>query len=713
MHGSAWIVAAALVFLAVSAVAADQEWPVYLGDRSNTHFSPLGQINRENVKQLEVAWVCHVGDVRPNRSQMECTPLMVDGVLYSTTPGLRAIALNAATGEELWRFTPLPEGEMAEVAPVGVNRAVVYWADGSDRRILYVAGHYLYSLDARTGKPVPSFGTNGMVELRDGLGRDVSRLYITATSPGIVFSNLFILGSRVAEGPGPAAPGHLRAYDIRTGAIVWVFHTIPQPGEFGYDTWPPDAWKFIGGVNCWPGMALDEKRGILYAPIGSASFDFWGGNRLGADLFANCLVALNAATGKRLWHFQMVHHDLLDRDPPAPPTLVTIRHNGQNVDAVAEVTKSGHVFIFNRETGESLFPIEEKQVPRSDLDGEMAWPTQPFPTKPAPFVRQLFTADEITDITPESHRNVLENFVRLRPHAVFMPPSREGTIIFPGFDGGAEWGGAAVDPKSGILYVNANEMPWVLTMIDAKPTDGSALSSGQLIYRQLCAACHGLDRKGDAGRAFPSLLDVGRKYRSEQITDLLGIGKGMMPSFGFLSEPQRKAVTDFLVGESLGIHDDSRQREVDTDVLGGEPYTHTGYLRWLDLHGYPAIKPPWGTLSAIDLNTGEYVWRTTLGEYPSLKARGIPPTGIENYGGPVLTASGLIFIAASGDEMMHAFDQKTGELLWQAKLPAGGYATPSTYMLRGRQYVVIACGGGKARTKSGDAYVAFALPESH
>jgi quinoprotein glucose dehydrogenase len=706
-----WL-ASAIIFLILfisPAKAADRDWPVYLGDSSKSHFSSLKQINQGNVQHLQAAWEYHAGDARPNRSQIQCNPLIVDGVLYGTTPGLKAIALDAETGKELWRF--VPEAEDAVNLPAGVNRGVVYWADGNDRRILYVAGHYLHALDAQTGLAIPSFGTNGMVNLKDGLGRDVSKLYITATSPGTVFHDLLILGSRVSEGPGPVAPGHVRAYNIRTGHLEWIFHTVPQPGEFGYDTWPPDAWKFIGGANSWPGMALDEKRGIVYVPTGSCGFDFWGGNRLGQDLFANCLLALDAATGKRLWHFQFVHHDLLDRDPPAPPTLVTVRQNGKSVDAVVQVTKSGHVWVFNRETGESLFPIAEKAVPRSDLQGEMAWPTQPFPTKPAPLVRQLFTADEITDISSESHRSVLENFVRLRPHAVFMPPSREGTIVFPGFDGGAEWGGAAVDPKSGILYVNANEMPWVHTMIDAQPKDGPALSSGQLIYRQVCAACHGLNRSGDAARAFPSLADVGRKFRPDDIIQLLGTGKGMMPSFAFLSEPQRQAVADFLVGESLGVHDGGRQDVVDTDVLGGEPYTHTGYLRWVDSHGYPAVKPPWGTLNAIDLNTGEYVWRTTLGEFPELTAHGIPPTGTENYGGPVVTAGGLIFIAASGDEMMHAFDQKTGRLLWQAKLPFGGYATPSTYMLKGRQYVVIACGGGKVRTKSGDAYVAFALPK--
>ena len=686
---------------------ADQDWPSYLGDSGRSHFSPLKQIHRGNVNRLEVAWTYHAGDARENRSQIQCNPLIIKGVLYATSPGLKAVALEAATGRELWRFDPAGDGN---AGAFGVNRGVVYWSGGNDERILYVADHFLYALDARTGKPIPTFGKQGRVDIKDGLGRDASRLLVSASSPGIVFRDLFILGTRVAEGPGPAAPGHLRAYNIRTGEIVWTFHTIPHPGELGYETWPPEAWKFIGGVNCWPGMTLDEKRGLLFVPLGSATFDFWGGNRIGQNLFANCLLAVDAATGTRRWHYQLVHHDLADRDPPAPPTLLTVKRDGRSIDAVAQVTKSGVVFVFNRETGEPLFPIEERPAAPSDLQGESAWPTQPWPTRPAPFARQLFTANEITDLSPEAYRAVLDRFVKIRPHVPFQPPSREGTIIFPGFDGGAEWGGAAVDPRHGVLYVNANEMPWILTMVETRPTGGAAFSSGEGIYQQICAACHGLSRSGDPARAFPSLLNIGAKLKKPDIIQLLGHGKGVMPAFAFLSPAQIEAVAGFILGETpVNVDPHASAAASDTQPLG-EPYTHTGYNRWLDPKGYPAVKPPWGTLNAIDLNTGEYVWKTPLGEYPELKAQGIPPTGTENYGGPVVTAGGLVFIAASKDEMLHAFDQKTGRLLWQTKLPAGGYATPSTYQVNGRQYVVIACGGGKMGTKSGDAYVAFALP---
>ncbi|HEV2209402.1 MAG TPA: PQQ-binding-like beta-propeller repeat protein [Verrucomicrobiae bacterium] len=684
-----------------------QDWPVYLGDKANTHYSALKQINSRNVTRLQVAWTYHSGDCgSDDRSQIQCNPLIIDGVLYGTSPQLKLLALDAATGREIWRFQPF--GGVNIDTSIGVNRGVAYWADGNDRRILYTVDHYLYAVNAQTGRAIENFGEAGRVDLKKDLGRDVSKLYLVTTTPGIVFKDLIILGMRESEGPGPVAPGHIRAYNIRTGRLAWIFHTIPWPGEPGYETWPPDAWKFIGAANCWTGMALDERRGLLYVPTGSAAFDFWGGNRIGQDLYANCLIALDAATGARRWHYQFVHHDLWDRDLPSPPNLVTVWHNGRAVDAVAQTTKSGHVFVFNRETGQPLFPIVERQVPKSDLQGESTWPTQPLPLKPPPFARQLFTADEITDLTPEAHRAVLDRFVHLRPHAQFLPPSKEGTIIFPGFDGGGEWGGAAVDPHRAVLYVNANEMPWVLNMVEVQHQTGPGATAGSQIYHQICAVCHGATRSGDPARAFPSLENIQKKLKKNDIVQLLEHGRGMMPAFAFLSDAQRQAVAGFLLGATANSAD--RGGNAEGNVLGDEPYSMTGYNRWLDPQGYPAVKPPWGTLTAIDLNTGEFVWRTTLGEYPELTARGIPPTGTENYGGPILTAGGVIFIAASKDECLHAFDQQSGKLLWKTKLPAGGYATPSTYTAKGRQYVVIACGGGKMGTRSGDAYVAFALP---
>ena len=708
-----WLVRVIVLSLSIapglaSTQARSKDWPVYLGDKNSSHYSSLKQINAKNVHRLQLAWTYHAGDGRADhRSQIQCNPLIIDGVLYGTSPQLKLLALDAAFGKELWRFDPFAGNR----GSANVNRGVVYWADGKDRRILFTASHYLYAINATTGKPVPTFGEAGRVDVQRDLGRDVSKLSVVPTTPGIIFGDLLILGSRVSEGPGPVAPGYIRAYEVRTGRLVWTFHTIPQPGEAGHETWPPEAWKYIGAANCWTGLAVDEQRGLVFVPTGSASFDFWGGNRLGHNLFANCLLALDAATGRRRWHYQFVHHDLWDRDLPAPPNLLTVRHNGKKIDAVAQVTKSGHVFVFNRETGEPLFPIEERSVPPSDLQGESVSPTQPLPTKPAPFARQTFSADEITDVSPEARKAVMERFVKVRPHAPFMPPSREGTIIFPGFDGGAEWGGAAVDPTKGILYVNANEMPWILSMVETKPKEGIALSSGQQIYDQICVTCHGVNRTGDPARAFPSLVGIGQKMKKADIIQLLDTGRGVMPAVAFLSAAQKDAVAGFLLDETSADRAAPQDSAPEGDVVGNEPYTHTGYNRWLDPKGYPAVKPPWGTLNAIDLNTGGYVWRTPLGEFQELTAQGIPPTGTENYGGPIVTAGGVIFVAASKDEMFRAFDQKTGKVLWQTKLPAGGYATPSTYTVNGRQYVVIACGGGKMGTKSGDAYVAFALPK--
>ena len=694
--------------------AAARDWATYLGDKSASHYSTLDQITAANVSELEVAWTWHAGDARDDKTQIQCNPLIIDGVMYATSPQSKLVALDAATGRELWRFEPVDAN--------GVNRGLAWWSEGEDRRILFGSGQWLHCIDARTGKPVESFGVHGRVDLSLGLDRDVRGLAIQANTPGVIYRNLIIMGMRLGEGPAPAAPGHIRAYDVRTGKMVWRFHTIPRPGEPGYETWPADAWLRVGGANVWAGMTVDEERGLVFCPVGSAAFDFWGGDRLGSNLYADCLLVLDAATGKRVWHFQFTHHDMWDRDPPAPPTLLTVRRDGREIPAVAQTTKSGHVWLFNRETGEHLFPVEETIVPSSDLAGEVAWPTQPLPLKPAPFARQVFTADEITDRTPEARRSVLERFARLRPHIRFMPPSREGTIIFPGFDGGAEWGGAAADP-SGILYVNANEMPWILTMLD---TSG-ATSLGQQVFLQNCTGCHGVDRAGNKAANIPSLVDVNKRLTRAQTLEVVVKGRAVMPSWAFLTDTQREAVVGFLRGEAEVVAPVRAPASTPTHAAPGAewetyvedkrvapvppPYTHTGYNRFLDPEGYPAVRPPWGTLNAIDLNTGDTLWRVPLGEYPELMARGMAPTGTENYGGPLVTAGGVLFIGASKDEHFRAFDPRTGRELWRTKLPAGGYATPATYEVNGRQYIVIACGGGKMGTKSGDAYVAFALPK--
>lgn len=700
-----------LMFLRTFCHAAGSDWGTYLGSKTADHYSELKQITPENVNQLAVAWTYHSGgSATNNRSQIQCNPLVINGILYGTSADLQLFAVNATSGAEIWRFDP---ASVHGVTKTGVNRGLSWWSDGYSERLFYANDRFLHCIDPKTGIPVASFGEGGRVNLKADLGRDVSKLSQNLTSPGIVCGDLIVVGSRLGEGPAPAAPGHIRAYDVRTGRLAWRFHTIPQPGEFGHETWPPDAYRHIGGANVWAGFSLDEKRGIVFCPTGSAAFDFWGGNRVGDNLFANCLIALDVKTGERIWHQQLVRHDLWDRDLPAPPTLLTVRRNGRAIDAVAQVTKSGHVFVFERETGTPLFPLMEVHVPQSDLHGETAAATQRIPQKPEPFSRQIFSYNEITDLSAESHKQVLERFFKLRPHTLFAPPAREGTIIFPGFDGGAEWGGAAADPD-GILYVNANEMAWVLTMVEAKRStaaDGSA--SGAAIYSQICAACHGQDRSGNAAQNVPSLAGLEQRMKRRDIMSLLQTGKGLMPSFGFLSEKQQEAVADFILGLDVPTPSPVSQEPRPPsggDTVGLIPYSTTGYHRWLDPSGYPALKPPWGTLNAIDLNSGEYLWRSNLGEYPELTARGVPPTGTENYGGPVVTAGGLVFIAASRDEHLRAFDSRSGRELWRARLPAAGYATPATYAVAGRQYVVIACGGGKCGTKSGDAYVAFALP---
>jgi quinoprotein glucose dehydrogenase len=692
--------------------ASSMDWPTHGGDPGHRQFSTLNQINTGNVGALKVAWTYRTRDAQPdNRSQIQCNPIVVDGVLYGTSAALKTFALDAATGRELWVFDAFAGGGARgeRVSSLGVNRGVVFWEGGDDRRILVAAGQRLYALDAGTGKPVPSFGTNGSVSLLEGLGREVSNLYVLSNTPGAIYKDLLILGTRVSEGPDPSAPGHIRAYDVRTGKIRWTFRTIPSPDEFGYDTWPKDAWTRVGGANAWSGISVDTARGLVFLPVGSATFDFWGGNRDGANLFANTVLALKADTGERVWHYQLVHHDLWDRDPPAAPVLVTVQRDGRRVDAVAQVTKSSHIFLFDREKGTPLFPIEERPVPPSDLKGEAAWPTQPLPLAPPPFSRQRLTEADLTTITPAAQAAVLAQFRKVRSNGQFVPPSTQGTVIFPGFDGGGEWGGSAFDEGTGLLYVNGNEMPWILTMVELKQGGTGPAAAGSRTYDRSCAVCHGAERKGDAMKVFPSIVDVSRRLTREQVEQIILHGKGVMPSFGSLSTAERKTLVAFLFGDAerpLERPDEEEERPEQTAL-----YSHTGYNRFLDPDGNPAVKPPWGTLNAIDLNKGTIAWTVTLGELPELTRRGIPQTGTENYGGPIATAGGLLFIGATKDEKFRAFDRGTGRVLWETSLPAGGYATPATFAVNGKQFVVIAAGGGKMGTRSGDAYVAFALPE--
>jgi len=667
-----------------------QDWLAYGGSLENSHYSKLAQINRNNVKRLAVAWSFDTQE----EGGLQTSPIIVDGLLYGITPTQKVFALDAATGKLIWKFDSGIRGTQPD-------RGLTYWAQGNDKRILVGVMNFVYALDAATGKPIPTFGNDGRIDLRDNLGREpTSAQSVDLTSPGIVYKDLIILGGRNPE-TLPAPPGDIRAYDVRTGKLRWSFHTIPHPGEFGYDTWPKDAWKTSGAANNWAGMTLDPQRGILYAPTGSAAFDFYGGDRIGDDLFANCLLALNAQTGERIWHFQGVHHDLWDRDFPAPPALVTVKRDGKEIDAVAQTTKQGFVYLFDRTNGKPLFPIESHKYPPSTVPGEVAASEQPLPLLPAPFARQLLTPDLLTARTPEAHQWAAEKFKTFRSEGQFVPFSvGRDTVIFPGFDGGAEWGGPAVDAETGIIYINSSEMAWTGAL-----APNTSENSPRAIYMSQCSVCHGEKMTGSPP-AMPSLIAVGERLTPTQLSTTIKNGKGRMPGFPNLAEDQLSALINFLTtGES-------KEFVSSAPPPAAMKYRFTGYHKFLDQDGYPAVAPPWGTLNAINLNTGEYVWKIPLGEYPELASKGLKNTGTENYGGPIVTAGGLLFIGATDfDKKFHAFDKSTGELLWEATLPFSGNATPATYEVNGRQFVVIAAGGGKdPKSPSGGVYVAFALP---
>jgi glucose dehydrogenase len=768
-------------------------WPAYGGQPAQDHYSSLSQINRGNVSKLKVAWTFDTGE----KGSFECTPVVVGRILYTYTPSLKVVALDGASGKLLWTFD-------SGVHDPDVSRGISYWTDGKENRLFAGMRNLLYALNPATGTPIKSFGEGGYIDLRKDLGGDYRLQSIGLTSPGAIYKDLIIVGGRNPETP-PASSGDIRAFDVRTGALRWRFHTIPRPGEPGYESWPKDAWKTAGAANNWAGMALDVKRGIVYVPTGSAIFDFYGGDRVGDDLFSDSLLALDAETGKLLWHFQGVHHDIWDRDFPAPPALVTVKINGKSIDAVAQTTKQGWTFVFDRTSGKPLFPIEERKVLPSTVPGEVTSPTQPVPLAPEPFTRQVVDENSLTNRTPEARDAALRQFHTFAGGEQFVPGVLDKpTIIFPGVGGGAEWGGSAVDPNTGVIYINANQVAFTTTLVRNDPTSGLGLRT----YRSQCAVCHGADRAGappaypslvgifdqqtatqvtetirkgrgrmssfpnlqgakldalleylrtgkDAGNvsdagvgvaaavsgsdyadasdpaavagaklygarcatchgasregvppAFPALVGVGQRLTVPQITEVVRKGKGAMPAFPSLADHEIDALLRYLGAgaQSAGADPD--------DVASMMPYSITGYTRFDDAEGYPAVAPPWGTLSAIDLNTGKYLWKLPLGEYPELAAKGLKDTGTENYGGPIVTAGGLVVIGATDfDRKIRAFNSHTGELLWEETLPFAGVATPATYMVDGKQYIVIAaCGARDPKSPQGAVYVAFALP---
>ncbi|MBL9139696.1 MAG: PQQ-binding-like beta-propeller repeat protein [Verrucomicrobiales bacterium] len=707
LRSGAWMVCGLVFGVNLATSAADTDWPVYHGDPEGTHYSSLRQIHRRNVHRLQPAWIYRCGDARANSgSTIECNPLILGGRMYLTTPGLRVVEVDAATGEEGWRFDPW-DGRSGG----GVNRGLAYWEEAGDRRLFFAAGWKLYALDAGTGRPIPGFGTGGYIDLREGLDQDAFYLSVSAPTPGVVYRDLLIMGSSIPDSLPPTAPGHIRAFDVRTGARRWIFHTIPHPGESGHETWGPDNWQHNGGANAWGGVTLDPSTGVVYCGTGSANYDHYGGDRPGANLYANCILALDALTGVRRWHFQTVHHDVWDYDLPCAPVLVDVRRGWRRVPALVQSTKMGHLFVLDRRTGRPLFPVEERPVPASDIPGESVWPTQPFPVKPPPFARQGFRQDEATRLSEASRKDVEDRLKTMRSEGLFTPPSRVPTVVMPQFNGGGEWGGPAVDPKRGWVYVNGSNEPEWIQMLPARLPEGvTAHELGGHLFRATCSQCHGAGRP-DLPRtaALQSLKDVAQRLSREAVLTLLETGRGQMPSFASMSVVERRAVVAFLFGDRGGAPVPAA--DLDQGWARRIPWVANGHPEFRDAEGFPANAPPWGTLTAVDLRRGEIVWQIPLGTYPELEKRGLPPTGTFNIGGPLVTAGGLVFIGAAMDERFRAVDARTGRVLWEQVLDAGGYATPATYEVDGRQYVVIAAGGGgKPGTRSGDGWWSFALP---
>jgi quinoprotein glucose dehydrogenase len=701
-----------------------KDWQVHGGSKTRIQYSSLQQIDTANVKGLQVAWEYHTGDAEQG-TQIQANTILVDKVLYGVSPKLKLFAIDPASGKEKWVFDPSKDSSRSNKKLQGINncRGVSYYhGEQGKSRVFYGAGSLLYCIDVRTGKPIREFGDQGSIDLHNDLGRDVSHLSVTSSSPGMIYKDLIITGSSVSE-EAASAPGHIRAYDVFTGKLRWIFHTIPHPGEPGYESWEDkEAYKHIGGANSWAGFTLDEEKGILFAPTGSAAYDWYGGKRLGINLYANCILALDAASGKLKWYYQTVHHDVWDWDLPAPPILVTLKKDGKEVEALIQTTKTGFLFVLDRNTGKPLYPIEERPVPtETDLKGEILSSTQPYPTFYPPFSRQVVTEAELNRTVPDSSYQVIRKMLAsYKTGNIFNPPSKHPTIVSPGMQGGGEWGGPSFDPEEGLMYINANEIPRVITMAEVKKEQASTgqtnRQAGVTIYKTYCMSCHGEDRKGSGD--FPALLNLDPKYNEEQFKNLLTTGRRRMPAFNQLNEEEKTAVATYIldIKSKQALKFVSKPKTLDPylDI----PYTSAPTVvnktmvgrpsKFETPEGYPAINPPWGTLSAINMNTGKLAWKVPLGDYPELKAKGIR-AGTENYGGPVVTAGGLVFIAATKDEKFRAFHKRTGELLWETDLPACGFATPSIFEVDGKQYVVIAAGGGKMKTRSGDSYVAFTL----
>ncbi|MEO6290561.1 MAG: pyrroloquinoline quinone-dependent dehydrogenase [Ginsengibacter sp.] len=702
----------------------DRTWTAYKADAASSSYSPLTQVDTNNVRHLQLAWTFDPDDAAEGLRFLssQSNPIIIDGVMYTASARHRIYAIDAATGEKIWSFDPFDGGPGG-----GSFRGVTWWQDGDDKRILFTGGDNLFALNAETGKLITSFGKNGKVSMNVGIRDDPNVISVKPTSPGIVYKDLLIIGNEVSELYG-AQPGYIRAYNIRTGDLTWTFHTVPKPGEPGYETWPKNAWKYAGGANDWGGMSLDEKREMVFLATGSPSYDFYGADRFGKNLFGNCVVALDANTGKLKWYFQTIHHDLWDYDLPAPPNLVTVSRGGKKIDAVAQVSKIGFLYVLDRLTGEPLFPVEERPVPASDVPGEQAWPTQPFPLKPKPYARQLLTAADLADFSPSSHDSLLRMFNGLRYEGLFTPPSIKGSLNYPGTIGGSEWGGAAFDLATGVIYINSSESPEIARLVKIEPENTAAIvpgyADGKALYQNYCLSCHKEDRNGEVP-FYPSLIDLKKRMTEAAVLSKIKEGGGKMPPFAGILKGHEKSIIDYLFENSDKPFDEKENalmeirrnglanievKNKNNSMDSAAKYLNiTAYAQLRGPDGHPVIKPPWGTLNAINLNTGEYEWTIPVGNYPELQKKGEPITGATSSPGPIVTAGGLVFIGGTRDRKFQAFDKATGELLWETVLPGFVSGTPCTYMINGKQFIAFSVSGHKERPAG--CVMAFTLQE--